>query len=151
MLVAPAFGQCKQGYQEFKVFCYTASSRSACLDKLRVSGDWKMGEEKKTKGKERKKKTVGTLRFQDGRKTHYACWKPGYFHGDVNTAVFQKVAQVFPKPAQHLPQRSPSVLLLWVALVLHRESLHHNARLWGKHALCWWVQTRATHGAQTEL
>lgn len=54
MLVAPAFGQCKQGYQEFKVFRYTASSRSACLDKLRVSGDWKMREEKKTKGKERK-------------------------------------------------------------------------------------------------
>lgn len=53
------------------------------------------------RGKE--KKTVGALRFQDWRKTHYACRKPAYFHGDVNTAVFQKVAPVFPKPAQHPP------------------------------------------------
>jgi hypothetical protein len=52
------------------------------------------------RGKE--KKTVRALRFQDWRKTHYACRKPAFFHGDVNTAMFQKVVPVFPKPAQHL-------------------------------------------------
>lgn len=47
-------------------------------------------------------KTIGALRSQDRHKARYAYWKPGYFHGDVNTAVFQKVAPVFPKPAQYL-------------------------------------------------
>lgn len=61
-----------------------------------------MREEKKQKeGKEMK--TIGALRFQDRHKIRYACWKPGYFHADVNTAVFQKVVPVFPKLAQHLP------------------------------------------------
>lgn len=68
-----------------------------------------MGEEKKRR--ERKEtKTVGALWFQDRLKTRYAYPKPGYIHGDINTAVFQKVAPVFPKPAQHLPQRFPALL-----------------------------------------
>lgn len=64
----------------------------------RVRGDWKIGEEKKQKER-KEKKTVGSLRH----KTHHACQKPDYFHGGVNTAVFQKVAPVFPKPSRHLP------------------------------------------------